>query len=79
MRRYMIWYRRGRGVSGWGRLTPSVHQGLYDKPEITAAVAFLRDNPATEVVAIRLGDEMYKVVVTLDTKAENSFPLGVPC
>jgi len=78
MRRYVILYRRGTG--DWGRLTPGVHQGLYDRPEINAAVAFLRDNPAAEGVAVRLGDETFNVMVTVEPKAENTFAFEeLPC
>jgi hypothetical protein len=71
MRKYVILYRRGSNP--WGRLTPGVHQGLYGKPEIDAAVAFLRDNTAAEGVAIRLGDETFNVMVTMEPKTENAF------
>jgi hypothetical protein len=71
MRRYVILYRRGTG--NWGRMTPSIHAGLYDKPEVNAAIAFLRDNSAAEGVAVRLGDECFNVMVTMEPKTENAF------
>lgn len=71
MRRYVILFRRG-GCS-WGRLTPGVHRGLYDKPEVNAAIAFLYGNPAAQGVAVQLGDETFNVMVTAEPKAENTF------
>ena len=41
MRKYVILFRRG--TAKWGRLTPHVHAGFYDRPEIQMAVAFLRE------------------------------------
>jgi len=73
MRNYVILYRRGMGQ--WGRLTPGVHQGLYDRPEIRAAIDFLRDNRAAVGVAVRLDDETFNVMVADEPKTENSFPL----
>lgn len=70
-RRYVILYRRGTG--NWGRLTPLVHRGMYDKPEINAAIAFVRFFDAVEGVAVRLGDETFNVMVTTEPKAENAF------
>jgi len=71
MRQYIILYRRGTGK--WGRLTPGVHQRLYDKPEIDAAVAFLRNNLAAEGVAVRLGEESFNIMVTAEPKTKNTF------
>jgi hypothetical protein len=71
MRRYVILYRRGTG--DWGRLTAGVHRGLYHRPEIKAAVVLHRDNPAAEGVAVRLGDEIFNVMVTVEPKTENTF------
>ena len=74
MRHYVILYRRGTGR--WGRMTPGIHQGLYDRPEIHAAIAFLRDHPAAEGVAMRLGDESFNIMITAEPKAENTFALN---
>ena len=71
MRKYVILYRRGTGV--WGCMTPGIHEGLYDKPEIDAAVTFLRENSAAEGVAVRLGDETFNVMVTTEPQTENAF------
>lgn len=71
MRKYVILYRRG--VGKWGRLTPEVHRGFYDRTEIDAAVNFLRTNPCAEGVAVRLDDETFNVVVVTDPKTENTF------
>lgn len=76
MRKYLVYYRRGKGA--WGILTPSVHAGLYQRPEIDAAKVFLHDNPAVEGIAIRLDDELFNLVVTADPKAENTFALDDP-
>jgi hypothetical protein len=70
MRRYVIYYRRGEGR--WGPLTPIVHQNLYHRAEVNAAVAFLRDNPAAEGVIVRLSDELFNVMVTLEPTTENA-------
>lgn len=70
MRRYVILFRRGKG--NWGRLEPGTHRTLYDRPEIHAAIQFMRDNPTTEGMSIRLGDEQFNVVAVLD-EAANSF------
>jgi hypothetical protein len=71
MRKYLILYRRG--IGDWGRMTPGIHKGLYDRPEVNAAVAFLRENPAAEGAAVRIGDETFNVMVTNEPKTENAF------
>lgn len=71
MRRYVILYRRGTGK--WGRMTPEIHRGLYDRPEVNAAVAFLRDNPAAEGVAVRLEDETFNIMVVAASDEPNAF------
>ena len=71
MRKYVILYRRGTGKRG--RLTPISHMGLYDNPEVNAAVTFLRDNPSSEGVIVRREDELFNVMVCYEPKTPNTF------
>lgn len=71
MRKYVILYRRGKGR--WGRVAPGLHQGLYDRPEVNAAVVFLRDNPAAQGVAVVIGDEQFNVIATSNPDENNTF------
>lgn len=71
MRQYVILYRRGAGK--WGRVTPQLHRGLYDKPAVNAAIVFLRENPAAEGVAVRLDDEQFNIMVVAASDEPNIF------
>jgi hypothetical protein len=74
MRQYFVFYRRGGQDQKWGKLTPFVHLGLYDRREIRQAVTFMRENPSVEGVAIRLGDESFNLVVfTQEATAPQAF------
>ena len=78
MRRYVILYRRGKG--DWGRVTPGVHAGIYDKPEVNTAIAFLRINPSAEGVIVRLQDELFNIMVCHEPKTVNAFEFEAdPC
>ena len=56
------------------RLEPKTHAGLYDKPEVSTAIAFMASNPSVEMVGVRLDDEIYMVrSFTQDAEAPNSF------
>jgi hypothetical protein len=49
---------------------------LYNIPEIRAAVDFIKANPNTEMVGIRIDTRFYGIVVTYnDTILENHFEL----
>jgi hypothetical protein len=62
MRQYFIYYRRGGPDRKWGKLTPNVHQGLYQREPVEKAIAFIRDNPAVEGVALRIDDEQFNII-----------------
>jgi len=68
MKQYAILYKRA-GSEKWARLTPNVDMNLYDKPEVTAAVDHLRQNPASEGVSVRIGNEQFNVMA-FDQEAE---------
>lgn len=74
-RQYQILYKRGLGAEGkMARLEPKTHAALYDKPEVTSAIAYMAANPATEMIGVRLEDEIYMVrSFTQDAEAPNSF------
>ena len=75
MRRFTVYYRRGR--SHWRQLQPGVHDGLCNKPEVREAIRYMRDNPAVEGVAVRVGDELFNVMaVAGDRCYEFAFPEG---
>lgn len=67
MRQYLIYYKRGTSKQ-WGTLEPHVSVKLYDRPEVHAGIAVLRDNPVFEAICIRVGDELFNVV-TLEQEA----------
>lgn len=59
MRQYVILYKRGG--SDFTRLERFSHAALYDRPEVQDAINLMRDRPALEGAAIRLGDELYNI------------------
>jgi hypothetical protein len=78
MRKYVILYRRGMGE--WGRVTPGVHAGIYDKPAVNDAIAFLQTNPSAEGVVVRLDEELFNIMVCHEPKTPNAFEFeGDPC
>ena len=46
------------------QLQPIVHGALYNIPEIRDAREYIRDNPAVEMVCIRLESRYYSIVVS---------------
>lgn len=74
MRQYFIYYRRGGPDRKWGKLTPAIHQGLYQREPVQAVVTFIRDNPAVEGVAVRIDDEMFNIIAfTQEAEAPQAF------
>ena len=63
-RQYVIFYRRGDNPR-WGQLEPIVNEGLYKRPEVALAVAFIQTNLAIEGVCVRLGDDVFNIMVLI--------------
>jgi hypothetical protein len=70
-RKYIILYRRGNNP--FGLLTPNIHEKLYNRPEVAFGVAFIQANEFIEGVCIRLEDELYNIMITLDAKNPHAF------
>ena len=65
MRRFTVYYRRRR--KRWRQLQPGVHDDLCARPELQQAIRYLRDNPSTEGIAIRLGDDLFNFMAAAPT------------
>jgi hypothetical protein len=73
MRQYKIFFRRGPDAK-FGQCQPFIHAGLYNKPEVQEAIAYLRDNPHIEGLALRLNDEQFNLIAfEQDALAPNAF------
>lgn len=60
MRGFVVYHRRGR--NRWRQLQPGFHDGLCNQPEVQQAIRYLRDNPSTEGIAMRLGDDLFNLM-----------------
>jgi hypothetical protein len=49
-------------------LTPGVHAGLYNIPEIRDSVLFLEQQPNVEMIGIRISTRFYGIVVVYDSE-----------
>ena len=62
---YLIQYRRGAG-SEWTTLEPGVHNAVYSKPKVRAAIEHMQDNDEVLGVSLQLpaGDtaEQFNVI-----------------
>lgn len=77
-RQYRLYYKRGVAPD-FGVLQPRVHASIYNKPEVQAAVAHVRDNPHVEGMALRLDDEQFNVIAfNQDAEAPNAFMFEPP-
>ena len=73
MRRFVIYYRRGR--NRWRQLQPGVHDDLCDRPEVQRAMRYLRDDPSVAGIAVRLGDDLYNLMAAVPSDcSEFAFP-----
>lgn len=50
---YLIAYRRGAGAE-WATLEPGVHQAIYGKPQVKAAIEHMRKNGEVIGIALQL-------------------------
>ena len=72
MRQYQIIYQRLGGKPS--KLQPHVHVGLYDRPEVHAAVEYMRANPHVDGIAMLLdGDRFNIMAFTQEAIAPNAF------
>jgi len=60
MRRFIVYYRRGR--NRWRQLQPGGHDDLCARPEVQRAIRYMRDDPSAAGVAVRLGDDPFKMM-----------------
>jgi hypothetical protein len=78
MRQYRIMFRRSGSKPGvWATLRPFENSGLYDKPEVNAAIELIRTNPHFVGIAVQLGDEIYNIVA-FDQAAEAPLSFKFP-
>jgi hypothetical protein len=77
MRQYQIIYHRLGGKAA--KLEPHVHAGLYDRPEVQAAVEHLRVNPHIDGLAMLLDGNRFNIMVfDQEAEAPNSFQFAEP-
>jgi hypothetical protein len=75
MRRFIIYHRRGR--NRWRQLQPGVHDDLCARPELQQAIRYMRDNPSTDGIALRLGDDLFNLMAAAPADCyEFTFPEG---
>lgn len=73
MRRFIIYYRRGR--NRWRQLQPGVHDETCKRPEVQHAIRYLRGNPSAVAIAVRVDDELFNLMATDETECyEFVFP-----
>ena len=73
MRRFIVYYRRGR--NRWRQLQPGVHDDLCDRPEVQRAIRYLRDDSSVEGIAVRLGDDLFNLMAAAPSDCyEFTFP-----
>lgn len=65
MRGFVAYHRRGQ--NRWRQLKPGFHEALCDQPEVQRAIRYLRDNPSTEGIALRLGDDLFNLMAAAPT------------
>lgn len=73
MRQYLIFYKR-LGGDNFVKLEPIAHIGLYDRPEVNAAIEHIRLTPCVEAMTVRIEDELFNIVAFVqDAHAPFSF------
>jgi len=75
MRRFIIYYRHRQ--ERWRQLRPGIDARACKRSAVTAAIRFMRDNPAIDGVVVRLGDDVFTLIAATPADCyEFTFPEG---
>lgn len=73
MRQYKLFYKR-LGAEKFTPLEPGAHKAIYDREEVNAAIALIKERSFLEGAVVRIADELFNVIAfTQDALAPNAF------